>query len=382
MDCRYKLDTIDDVPQLERLILKSLLCCFGFISIIAILYVCVNFVIMKNRPKLLETQAMILYLSFSDFFLSLDFVLEGLWSILFHNKICHHNLCWVMALLSQYFSLASFLWTACMSHTSYTTVRNIFSISLHNHQAHQNPMIRYNLICWGIPAVSVLITAAVSSPQECGQVSEKLWANAMFYLLPLIALEAYNIYVYRFLAKTLRLMPMAEGDAVFNRFKRYMFIVVWTRAMFLLNRGQVLFPGFSGNETATLALVLVSSLGAPLQGLGDAAIFRGDFHSSSRTDGDSGAAPVSETNYALVSCSSMSVVSEIETLRPFSDAGVDSSEQGDADLTRSYSCEEKSANEEGIKGEDLDSTYSALHKGPFSLLSTANEELDACEVDH
>lgn len=387
MDCRYRLDSIDDIPQVERIILKSLLCLFGFISICAIFYVGYSFMTMKNRPKLLDTQSMIIYLSFSDFFLSFDFFLEGLWSILFHNKICHHNLCWFMASLSQFFSLSSFLWTACMSHTSYTTVRNIFSMALHS-QSNQNPMIRYHLICWGLPALSVLFTAAVSSPKECGQVSDKSWVNVLLYLLPLIVLEAYNIHVFRFLARTLRQMPLAEGDAVFSRFKRYLYIVVWTRAMFLLNRGQMLFPEMSGGEVASLVLVLISSLGAPLQGLGDAAIFRGDFQDWSYSSGTDGAAETasgiggSETNYALVS-GSVSTLNDIANLRPFSDSGGDVTELGEADVAEACPCEEKADDDGRIKNDDTTATYSALHRGSFALLLTASEDLDANDFgDH
>eukprot|EP00607_Mallomonas_marina_P008830 CAMPEP_0182419316 /NCGR_PEP_ID=MMETSP1167-20130531/3773_1 /TAXON_ID=2988 /ORGANISM="Mallomonas Sp, Strain CCMP3275" /LENGTH=333 /DNA_ID=CAMNT_0024594155 /DNA_START=770 /DNA_END=1772 /DNA_ORIENTATION=+ len=134
----------------------------------------------------------------------------------------------------------------------------------------------YSSLFPGAGATSLIVS---SSETSCWIVNQEIFAKMLFYLLPLVLVELYNVYVLQYLARALRGLPQEFGGQLLTRFRRYLVMVIWTRAMFLLHRGQVL---FSREGRDMFVLTLVSSLGAPLLGLVDACIFR-DAHAASRT---------------------------------------------------------------------------------------------------
>eukprot|EP01041_Mallomonas_annulata_P006730 gene6729-13628_t len=277
-DCGFKLST-DGLPAYQDTPLKILFTVLGGVSILACLYVCFSFYFSKQRPPLLDPSAMIFFLAISDFFISVDFVVEGM-SSLFVKQYCSRELCFLRAAGSQFFSLSSFLWTASMSHSSYLAVKNLFQ-QWNQSRTQAIPawklMIGYHIFCWGISALAVALSLASGpdigsiSSKSCWVVNDNIPAKVMLYLLPMILVEGYNIFVFQFIGRTLQRLPTDGADRLFRRFRRYLIVVIWTRGMFLINRGQNLFS-HGGKEL--FALTLLASLGAPLQGLGNAIIFR------------------------------------------------------------------------------------------------------------
>jgi len=118
-----------------------------------------------------------------------------------------------------------------------------------------------------------------------------LWIAILLYLLPLFLIECYNIYVFRFLAKTLRQIPSA--DSLLNRLTRYLAIVIGTKFLFLLTRATRL----AVPSNTIFAIGVFTITGAPMQGIGDYLIFRdGERSSTSATYSSTSSAYIKSTN--------------------------------------------------------------------------------------
>lgn len=263
----------------------------------------------SNPSSNTSSTKMILYLTLSDLFLAVVSV-----SAYYPND---QTRCKWNAIMSTFFGTSSFMWTLCMSHFSYTSVSQLFnnwgggarrfgsSMVLpqgggSNHvevQSNQSWMLRYHILSWGISLVATIImlstnsagpnlgtscwivtsSSTFSSPMSSSSLLP-LWAATIIYLIPLLLIEAYNAYVFQFLAKTLKHIP--AGEDLLSRFTRYLSINLGIKAIFFLARAISLFVPIESADTAfsLYAFVLISM---PLQGVGDFAIFR----DKSLTDG-------------------------------------------------------------------------------------------------
>lgn len=141
--------------------------------------------------------------------------------------------------------------------------------------------LRYHLLCWGLPGLSTLLMLATASAGPSG--SHLCWvatdraendstlpllAAALLFLAPLLAVEVYQLVVFRFLARTLRQIPSA--GPLLRRFTRVLALLIGSKTVLLLTRALRLFvPG-----NTVFAIGVFSVIGAPLQGLADYLIFK------------------------------------------------------------------------------------------------------------
>jgi len=148
-------------------------------------------------------------------------------------------------------------------------------------------MKRYHILCWGLPLIIVIImfgtsTTAESTGYSCTSGVEStrdryikkdggvafIFVNLSLYLLPLVIVQIFNVYVFRFLSKTLRYMPTVND--LQQKFTRYLLVVIITKAVFIISR----FKNIVAPENQSLALTVVMLLGPPIQGLGDFFIYQ------------------------------------------------------------------------------------------------------------
>ena len=302
--------------------LTSLALLLGIVSCIACLYIFIIYMINKCRgltsssslssysldqslfQGFNDQSSMIVFLAFSDFFLAISSIIEGV--SYFHSysnestvfQMCDNkHLCNITSSFSIFFGFSSFLWTAAMSHSSYTSVAGtgIRITTRTSFALLQCSMFRYHVLCWGLSLIPIIssilssasgpysnscwiITSNASNPyNDTSNLSKlSLFSALLIYILPLLFCEAYNIHVFRFLANTLKRIP--NGNALLNRFTRYLSIVIGTKAFYLFTRVAILFAPLSsvGSSSSTWSLILSTLviISGPIQGCGDFIIFR------------------------------------------------------------------------------------------------------------
>jgi hypothetical protein len=126
-----------------------------------------NYAMMAERPKLNDPSSMILFLTLSDLALSLVAMLSmrGIDKSVLEGS--EYHMCETKVILLIYFTFSSFLWTAAMSHSSYLTVKNLFtawgqrsgSSTIRDDKALISYSTRYHVVCWGTPVIFCLIFA-------------------------------------------------------------------------------------------------------------------------------------------------------------------------------------------------------------------------------
>jgi Slime mold cyclic AMP receptor len=233
---------------------------------------------MERRPDLLDTSSCLLFLAVCDCVLAIIAVVDGAQVSCFSSELC-----WFKACMSQFFCISGFMWTAAMSHSSYTGVKQLFTAVT---QDASKLMIRYHILCWGLPLMIVGVMFATSTPISTGYpcapspsaiavpgqnyespvLPTTAWLiiiQLALYVAPLVATEGFNLYVFRFLVNTLRRMP-ASNDLL-TRFSKYLAVVLGARIVLLLQR--LIF--IISPDTQMYPLLFFAALGPPLQGLGD-----------------------------------------------------------------------------------------------------------------
>jgi hypothetical protein len=96
----------------ESLNLEYILLALGLISSISCLAILFGFIRMGHTPHLFDPTIIILLLAICDLMLAITSILDGL------SVQCSSNqLCWIKAIMNQFFGISSFLWTAAMSHS-------------------------------------------------------------------------------------------------------------------------------------------------------------------------------------------------------------------------------------------------------------------------
>lgn len=281
-------------------VLSAVCYAWGITSVLACLSILWSWARMSNRPTLTEASSMIICLTLSDMFLGVLAILEG--STYSGNYTTESGSCAVdavcifKALLAQFFGFSSFLWSACMCHSSYRQVSQIFLSFSHAHLVTQQQsskeallergtwtMLQYHALCWGVPGLSTLLMLATSSAGPSG--SHFCWvatdraendsvlplsAAIILFLLPLLIVELYHLAVFRFLARTISQIPSA--GPLLRRFTRVLALLVGCKTALLLARALRLFVP----SNSSFAIGIISVIGAPLQGLGDYLVFKYD----------------------------------------------------------------------------------------------------------
>lgn len=278
----------------------------GSLSLLACSAVFLGYCWRRRRCSifLLDPQSMVLMLACSDFFLGLASLLEGLYPA---HKACEEpalmDMCTLKACLSQFFGLASFCWSAAMAHSSHSQISGIFSefagVGSRGSVAKskQYSMLVYHCYCWGLPFLSLLImlatqSAGPASSHVCWVIASRSSSNdsqlslpsaVLLFVLPLIAVELYNVSVFRWLVATIRQLPSAAMRPLLSRVQRLLAVLVGCKLLFLATRClRLLYP-----DNSNFLLALLVTMGAPLQGVGDYYIFSSGNNNGSTSLGSS-----------------------------------------------------------------------------------------------
>lgn len=225
-------------------VLTALVIAVSSISTFASCSVLASYALMSGRPSLSDPSAMIIFLTVSDFMLALAAIVsvKGVKSSVLNGP--ENHMCTAKVILLVYFSFSSFLWTAAMSHSSYTSVRAMFSARGQHSMTSRvvDYTLWYQLICWGIP----VLFCALFTNEEMGKVggvngsvcwfaasTEISQIAAAFTLVPLGLIQMYNLHVLRYFSMTLRNFP-ASGELI-NSLKRALLIRTVSKLVLLLS---------------------------------------------------------------------------------------------------------------------------------------------------
>lgn len=282
----------------QELILSCVCYAWGISSGLACVSILWSWFRMDNLPALNDSSWMIIFLTISDLCLGMNSIIEGL----HYGSSYPDGLCIFTACLAQFFGLSSFLWSAAISHRSYKQVTEIFLSFSHTHMltqqgrpddtldSHTWSMLRYHLLCWGLPLVSTIIMLATQSAGPTG--SHFCWivtdfednesilplsVAVLLYLIPLVAIEMYQLVMFRFLSRTLKQIP--GSGALLRKFTRILAILIGTKTLFLLARSvRMLSPSNSAFSVSVFCIIV-----APLQGLADYLVFKDTSSASPRS---------------------------------------------------------------------------------------------------
>ena len=319
----------------EENTLRILSLILGIFSVLACLSIFISWKNQQARPSLSDPSSMILFLAISDFFLGGNTILESThpaYEYCFSEN--NYNICVFKSCMSQFFGLSSFMWTAAISHTSFTQISQSFNAINWRQQlneANMNivddnnpisggsnwcssykwPMSRYHLFCWGIPLLTTILILATNS---AGPASRQLcWilvkenihkprqdifynnhnnqnndfegekydyyntstemplaAAVMIFVFPLFLILLYNVYIFFWLRRIIKQLPRGYSGEHLQRAFHFISILVLCKVIFLATRCIRLFLP----ENDILVISVFTIAGAPLQGIGDFFIFR------------------------------------------------------------------------------------------------------------
>ena len=113
----------------EETILSCICRAWGLTSVMACLSIFLSWARMTNRPRLTDASSMIICLTLCDLALGINSIVEGSTSSANYSSgagsCAVDGVCIFKALVAQFFGLASFLWSACMCHSSYQQVTQV-----------------------------------------------------------------------------------------------------------------------------------------------------------------------------------------------------------------------------------------------------------------
>jgi hypothetical protein len=271
----------------------------GVLSCLACLVVFWGFFRNSNK-SLYDASSMIVMLALSDTCLAMISILEGCYPA---YKACDSqanvSMCAIKACIGQFFGMSSFLWSAAMAHSSYGQISRLFTITPYLSQSAQGSLVNssmffYHIICWGVPLVSLIVvittrSAGPSSSHLCWVTVDRsgsndselpLYAGLLLFVLPLVLVECYLLWTFRWLARIIRQMPSESTQQLLQRVYTLLAVIVGLKFVFLGTRTiRMLYP-----ENNSFILGMLVIIGAPLQGLGDFYIFRANPANTSSSD--------------------------------------------------------------------------------------------------
>jgi hypothetical protein len=272
----------------------------GALSCLACLVVFWGFFRNSNK-SLYDASSMIVMLAFSDTCLAIISILEGCYPA---YRACDSetniSICAIKACVGQFFGMSSFLWSAAMAHSSHGQISRLFTITPYVSQSAQGSLVNssmfiYHILCWGIPLFSLIVVIATrsagpSSSHLCWVTVDRsgnndselpLYAGLLLFVLPLVLVECYLIWTFRWLAKIIRQMPSESTQQLLQRVYTLLAVIVGLKLVFLGTRTiRMLYP-----ESNSFFLGMLVIIGAPLQGLGDYYIFRANPANTERNAG-------------------------------------------------------------------------------------------------
>mmetsp|Transcript_21156 Transcript_21156/g.60180 ORF Transcript_21156/g.60180 Transcript_21156/m.60180 type:complete len:329 (-) Transcript_21156:31-1017(-) len=172
--------------------------------------------------------------------------------------------CYVAAVMTQFFDLASFLWIA-------TIAFNIYLVMvLERGREVEGNESKYHLFAWGAPLIACALIAFMQGFGDAG-----LWCwipvnkqalRFTFYYLPLVLVFIYTSVSYACVARSVQ--NRTQQAVVNMRLRLYVLVFVFVRIWSVIHRTQ----NYLSGEPA-YALALLHSLFSPLQGFANALVY-------------------------------------------------------------------------------------------------------------
>ncbi len=258
-----------------------------------------------------------------------NFILSCLAIVRAYLPICQEsidlpiNICYINSLLITFFTIASFGWTACITHSTGRTINLLFQDDnnatsnikgFSSMQQEANYMFRYHVFCWysliKLPSIklpsyslthsltyllrscSILFTVIIpltnaAGGPSCWIVTSSASSSSslpyigalIIYLVPLIAVQFYHSYVLYFLMKTLKQIPSVLTHSLthlltyslthsqvavhFRRCNRYLLVIIVTKTILIIDRMLLLHEPDMSKLPFYLQLIMLLAL--PMQ---------------------------------------------------------------------------------------------------------------------
>jgi len=230
--------------NVEETVLEYVTYVGASVSLVAgvfIIYSYVAYTGLRNFPYKL-----IVYMSISDILSSISYLLG-----------INSDLCQEQAIISQFFTLATFFWTACFGF-------NIFVVLVLNRSHVETYELSYHLICWGLAGSLLAINIALQSFGEvvvwCWITQEHEVLRLTTFYLPLIFVFIFNAVCYSMIKRALR-GDLREKD-VSRRLTQYLLAFFFIRVWSVVNRLQ----NYIDPDHPQFSLYFLHALGSSFQG--------------------------------------------------------------------------------------------------------------------
>eukprot|EP00937_MAST-01D_sp_MAST-1D-sp2_P001810 g1810.t1 len=211
---------------------------------------------------------LIMWLSVADWLHSLCYLVDGART----DLLCPDDLCYVLAAWNQFFSLATYLWTAVIAHNMFIVLVS----TLHRGATladDERRLRRAHWTVWGSAAALTVAAAGSGALGLAGQwcwISEGAqWARGALYFAPLLLIFAYNGLAYRRIAHAVRVSAPSVRAAVNVRLRFYLTVFFIATVPSVINRAQNLMAP----DRPSFALYMLQSVSQPLLGLGNALVY-------------------------------------------------------------------------------------------------------------
>jgi len=167
----------------------------SIVSLIASTFV---FVVYMMAPKKEAISTLICALALADLCSSASVIISQGTLLSGYNTFV---MCVVWRCFVQFFFIASFLWTCCIAHHLY---KETTLIIMHN-KTMIPPLRIYHTICWGLPAILIIVLAAGGKVQP----SDQNWCHLemtyeiIFWILPMALAVIWNIVFYFLIVRSI-----------------------------------------------------------------------------------------------------------------------------------------------------------------------------------
>jgi hypothetical protein len=212
---------------------------------------------------------LIVYLSTADLFASLAYYV-GLGVGVKQGQVCSTAFaCYLEANLSQYFDVATFMWTGVIA---FNVHRVLVKDAGRGVEALET---RYHALCWGLPLLLLVVAAGTGSFGDAG-----LWCwikpsfpltQLLCYYLWLIVVFVFNSVIFVLVVLHMRhdAKAAATQNAVTRRLLTYLLVFFFVRCWSVFDRlNDAASPG-----NPSYALAVLHSIFSPLQGFCNALVY-------------------------------------------------------------------------------------------------------------
>lgn len=207
---------------------------------------------------------LVVCLSIADLFSSIAYYVNFAAGDTEEDKCTNGPGCIVAAIMTQYFDVASFFWTAVIAY-------NLRAVLLENKgRTVENYERYYHLLSWGIPGVFSVLVGLFDGYGFAGiwcwiKQNEQL-LRFLFYYLPLVLILAYVSYTLIVVMRGAR--ETSNEIVIMRRLSMYILVFVFIRIWSILDRLQNVFY-----DSPSFTLTILHSFFSPLQGFANALVY-------------------------------------------------------------------------------------------------------------